>query len=169
MGRPLDVLTIKGFKSIRSLENFELKKLNILVGANGAGKSNLVSFFRMLRAMSEEGLANFVTLNGGADGFLFNGPKETPQIEDYLKFGPNEYKFTLMPTAAVNLMVKVESTFHKNRTNWNNYSSGGLESQLKQWKDQESPWGHYLGVEAHIYTFIFMCAGIRSETLTSSR
>jgi len=43
------------------LKDFDLHKLNIMVGANGAGKSNFVSFFRMLRAMSEEGLANFVT------------------------------------------------------------------------------------------------------------
>ena len=38
MARRLDKLTIKGFKSIRSLEKFELTDLNILIGGNGAGK-----------------------------------------------------------------------------------------------------------------------------------
>ena len=61
MGLPLDRISISGFKSIRHLQDFPLQKLNIIVGANGAGKSNFVGFFKMLRAMAEEGLANFVT------------------------------------------------------------------------------------------------------------
>jgi predicted ATPase len=75
MGQPLKFLSINGFKSIHALADFELSNLNVIVGANGAGKSNFVSLFRMLRAMSEEGLANFVTENGGADGFFLEGLK----------------------------------------------------------------------------------------------
>ena len=45
MGHALDTLTIKGFKSIRELVDFELRHLNVVVGGNGAGKSNLISFF----------------------------------------------------------------------------------------------------------------------------
>lgn len=44
MGRPLDNISISGFKSIHSLEDFDLKKLNILIGANGAGKAILLIF-----------------------------------------------------------------------------------------------------------------------------
>jgi predicted ATPase len=154
MGQPLNLLSINGFKSIQSLENFELKKLNILVGANGAGKSNLVSFFRLLRAMSEEGLANFVTQNGGADGFLFNGPKVTSKIEAHLKFGQNEYRFILVPTASVQLMVATEGSFYS-LGHWTTYNTNALESQLKQWKDKKSAWfTNSLGVEAHIYAAI---------------
>jgi predicted ATPase len=40
-------LTIEGFKSIRELKNFELRRMNVLIGANGAGKSNFVGFFRL--------------------------------------------------------------------------------------------------------------------------
>mgnify|MGYP005649922243 FL=1 len=53
MAQALDKLTIKGFKSIQSLEDFELTNLNIFIGGNGAGKSNFIDFFRMLRAMME--------------------------------------------------------------------------------------------------------------------
>jgi len=151
MGRPLERLTLHGFKSIKLLDDFEFKKLNVLVGANGSGKSNLVSFFRMLRAMSEEGLASFVTLNGGSDGFLFNGPKETSQIDAHLKFGQNEYKFTLVPTASLQLMVKTESTYYS-RGRWWNYTEGRLESRLKQLMDEKS--GFYPnspGIGFHIY------------------
>jgi predicted ATPase len=154
MGRPLDVITIKGFKSIRSLDNFPLTKLNILVGANGAGKSNLVSFFRMLRAMSEEGLTSFVIQNGGADGFFFDGPKTTPQIEAHLKFGQNEYKFSLISTAGVQLMVKTESTRYLTGS-WSNYNTNALESQLKKWKNAKSPWLKTSpSIEAHIYSAV---------------
>jgi len=150
MGQPLSYLSIKGFKSIRSLQDFELNPLNLLVGANGAGKSNFVSFFRMLRAMSEEGLANFVTENGGADGFFFGGPKETREIEAHLKFGKNEYKFTLVPTASVKLMVKKESTLYTGGGGWKHHSSGDIESQLKHWKEKKSDWGPYLGPESYV-------------------
>lgn len=155
MGQPLDHLTIKGFKSIDKQE-FEFKKLNILVGANGAGKSNLISFFRMLRAMSEEGLANFVTENGGADGFLFNGPKETPQIEAKLTFKYNEYSFVLVPTASIQLMVKdeVASFDDGSRSKTKRYSTGALESKLKSWKGKGSDYGPYPGVEAHVYSAV---------------
>ncbi len=49
MGRPIDRITLNGFKSIERLEDFALEKLNVLIGANGAGKSNFVDYFRMLR------------------------------------------------------------------------------------------------------------------------
>lgn len=49
MGEPIKKLTIEGFKSICKLEDFELRSLNVLIGANGAGKSNFVGFFRLLR------------------------------------------------------------------------------------------------------------------------
>ena len=51
MPNKLNTLTIKGFKSIRALENFQLNNLNVLIGGNGAGKSNFIDFFRLLRAM----------------------------------------------------------------------------------------------------------------------
>ena len=44
-------LTIKGYKSIRNLENFNLRRFNVLIGANGSGKSNFIDFFRMLNFM----------------------------------------------------------------------------------------------------------------------
>jgi predicted ATPase len=38
MGQPLKYLSVNGFKSIRTVTDFELKNLNIIVGANGAEK-----------------------------------------------------------------------------------------------------------------------------------
>ena len=59
-------LSIEGFKSIRKLEDFELRSLNVLIGANGAGKSNFVEFFRLLRELIDQRLQTFVNTTGGA-------------------------------------------------------------------------------------------------------
>ncbi len=151
MAHSLDNISIKGFKSIRSLDNFTLNNLNILVGANGAGKSNFVSFFRMLRAMAEEGLAAYVTENGGADGFFFGGPQETSFISARLKFGKNEYEFDLTATVKNDLMVRHEIARYSEADKPVVYNGGRLESQLISWKDKQSKYGNYPSVEAHIY------------------
>ncbi|MHC4116113.1 MAG: AAA family ATPase [Planctomycetota bacterium] len=80
MGQAIRKLTIKGYKSIRSLEDFELRNLNILIGPNGAGKSNFVEFFRILEEIpkGEESLQRYVSHMGGADKLLFLGAKVTP-------------------------------------------------------------------------------------------
>lgn len=154
MGHPLREISIKGFKSIRNLEHLSLENLNILVGANGAGKSNFVDFFRMLRAMAEGRLQDFITSKGGADGFFFEGPKETPQIEANIHFGPNEYRFILEPTATNQMMVKEEWTNFTGSysSGWRKKGGGKLESELPNWKDLPSSIkGDKLSVEAYVY------------------
>ncbi|MGB7512416.1 MAG: AAA family ATPase [Pelodictyon phaeoclathratiforme] len=42
-------ISISGFKSIRELKEFELRDLNIIIGANGSGKSNFVQVFKGYR------------------------------------------------------------------------------------------------------------------------
>lgn len=93
----LEKITIRGFKSIRALEAFELKGLNLLIGANGAGKSNFVDFFRFLRAHLRGRLHDFVESNGRADAFLFNGPKATEEILVHLESSPYQLNLILKP------------------------------------------------------------------------
>ncbi|MES2571396.1 MAG: AAA family ATPase [Verrucomicrobiota bacterium] len=151
MPTPLDRLSIEGFKSIQSLKDFELRKLNVLIGANGAGKSNFVEFFRLLRAMSGEGLANYVRdTGGGADGFFFNGPKLTPEIKAHLVFGENEYRFALTPTPSGEMTVKSEETYWSGGSGgWSSYGGGRSEPLLKSWRGKKSHRGPYFSVEGH--------------------
>jgi recombinational DNA repair ATPase RecF len=44
-------ITINGYKSIKSLVNFKLRPLNVLIGANGSGKNNFISAFRFLASV----------------------------------------------------------------------------------------------------------------------
>lgn len=90
----MDKISIRGYKSFKILD-LELNRVNILIGANGAGKSNFLSFFEFLNALYEQRLTEFVGLRGGTEKFMFEGPKETTEIYAKLTFGGNRYSFTL--------------------------------------------------------------------------
>jgi predicted ATPase len=95
----LDQLTLVGFRSIREA-TLEFRPLNVFIGANGAGKSNLIDFFRMLNYALSRGLQSpYITDRGPASHIMHFGPKRTPVIEAELKFkanrGVNFYRFSL--------------------------------------------------------------------------
>jgi predicted ATPase len=48
-------ISIKNYKSIQSLPDFELKPMNILIGANNSGKSNFLDVFAFLRDTLQDG------------------------------------------------------------------------------------------------------------------
>ena len=58
----LNSLTITGYKSIRDLRKFKLNNLNVLIGANGAGKSNFIGLFRLLNEMYQQNLQVYVQI-----------------------------------------------------------------------------------------------------------
>jgi predicted ATPase len=90
-------LTVRGYKSIRALEDFELRSLNVLIGANGAGKSNLISLFRMLAEVSQQRLRLFVAIEDGSDALLHGSRRHTGQIDVDLDFGLSGYRISLKP------------------------------------------------------------------------
>lgn len=104
-------LTIRGFKSNGILLDFPLRPVNVLIGANGAGKSNLIEFFKMLRAMMgfriaefgdyKPSLTSFLGNKGGLSAFFFGGLQKTKEIsaEAWFNQGKNAYRFSLVPTA----------------------------------------------------------------------
>ena len=75
-------VTIRGFKSIAYDRPVELLlgKVNLLLGANGAGKSTIVSFFKMLEYMMSGSLQRYINENGKSQIFLHYGTKRTPTI-----------------------------------------------------------------------------------------
>ena len=98
MRKSLETISLAGYKSIRALDKFPMRRgLNVLIGANGSGKTNFIRFFELLGHMLDpnKGLQNYVSGRGGADAFLFRGMKVTPELKAHLKFGLNEYQFTL--------------------------------------------------------------------------
>ncbi len=75
---------IAGYKSIAETQ-LDLRRINVLVGANGAGKSNFISFFQMLAASLDARLDGYVGAQGGAEACLHQGAKETRQIRCALR------------------------------------------------------------------------------------
>jgi len=69
--------------------------LNVLIGANGAGKSNFVSLFGFLPEIIANDLRIVVKKLGGASRLLHFGPKRTQKITINLVFGSNSYECTL--------------------------------------------------------------------------
>jgi predicted ATPase len=84
--RTLERITVTGYKSIKELRDFELGDLNVLIGANGAGKSNFLSVFKLLNRLINERLQLFVAQSGGAEFLLHFGPKVTNEIALKLQF-----------------------------------------------------------------------------------
>ena len=78
-------LSLEGFKSFRS-ESIDLGDVTVLLGANGAGKSNLVSFFRMLGFLGTGALQEFIGRSGRSDSLLFGGRKTSPQLRAEVAF-----------------------------------------------------------------------------------
>jgi predicted ATPase len=123
-------MTVRGFKSIRELEDFKLERLNVLIGANGAGKSNFISFFRMLADMMEHHLQRYVQGEYGPDALLFGGRKRTRLIEAELYFGVNGYRFALTP-AANQLVFSMEAIFFAGDYTNENRSLGNGHTEAK--------------------------------------
>lgn len=96
----VDKLTITGYKSIEALRDFELRSLNVLIGANGAGKSNFISLFRMLAEMADRRLQLYVQKQGGPDALLHFTRKTTERIHGEILFGrgSGSYRFDLVAT-----------------------------------------------------------------------
>src|SRR5260370_4028373 len=138
MGDAIKKLTIEGFKSIQKLEDFELRSLNVLIGANGAGKSNFVAFFRLLRELIEQRLQRFAATEGGADACLYMGPKITKRLVAKLYFGANGYEFELLPAADNRLIFSDEPTDFSGQFKDHirrSLGSGHSEPKLKDRKD----------------------------------
>jgi predicted ATPase len=107
----LKSLTIQGYKSIQKLDNLKLTNLNILIGANGAGKSNFISIFRFLERIYQKQLQDYILNYGGPDALMHFGRKKTKEIKMDFYFADNDYEFTLQPTAANTLKIINETLY----------------------------------------------------------
>ncbi|WP_374213323.1 AAA family ATPase [Crossiella sp. SN42] len=104
-------ILVEGFTSIRSA-SVELGQLNVLVGANGAGKSNFIRAFEMLGRIADEELGYFVGKNGGA-AVLLNEGAESDQIHLRLTASSITYEAVLEPAGEDYLVLSRETLSNK--------------------------------------------------------
>jgi predicted ATPase len=138
--RTLERITVEGYKSIRELRDFELGDLNVLIGANGAGKSNFLSVFKMLRALATKRLQLFVGQSGGSDFLLHFGQKVTQKLKISLALKDSstssdvnyDYEFTLIPSLPNKLIFFNEKLDNNLNPSLLGFGSGNDESVLHQ-------------------------------------
>jgi predicted ATPase len=141
-------IRIAGWKSIRAIDpKLELGPINVLIGANGAGKSNFVSFFRLMNELVGERLQSYIGRSGGADSVLHYGSKVTSRIEAELEFGVetrrNQYAIHLAHAAPDSLVFTEEQLVFQRpgypgpKTGWIG-TGGHRESALRQEADQNN-------------------------------
>lgn len=112
----MDRIRIKGYKSFNELD-FGLHKINLLIGSNGAGKSNFLSFFELLGKAFNQNLEQYVALRGGVDKFLHQGRKVTSKIEAEITQDRNCYKLHLQE-ADGKLIVEDEQLGYRYAGSW---------------------------------------------------
>lgn len=145
--RTLEKLTIRNFKSIRE-QTLELGRLNVFIGGNGAGKSNLIQVFRFLKEIVNQNLAQYTGARGGADTLLHHGRKKSTELSLRLEFSETKdfshaYFVKLMGTAEDDFWLAEETTYFHDRKKYSrpyehSVPRGRKESGLREDHHQTS-------------------------------
>ena len=136
----MDEITIRGYKSIRD-QTVEIRPINVLIGGNGAGKSNFISFFQFLRALHAERLESSVNLAGGTRRLLYHGPAATSELGATLRLeGGTTYSFKLMERDSIFHFEEEEFCYNKD---CQQLAASGTESNL-----------HRLGLSAKTHSLV---------------
>lgn len=126
-GDQLSRITISGYKSIKSCD-ITFGKINVLIGSNGAGKSNFISAFSLLQNVLSKNLQVSVA-QSGVNALLYKGRKITEEIAFEVFFGYNSYGFNLIPTDDNRLIFRKEFFgYHGQWDNESNVARGNSEA-----------------------------------------
>ncbi len=120
---PIDRIHIQNFKSIKD-QVVKLAPINVLIGSNGVGKSNFISFFSLVKNIYEQRLNTYIKTHGKADSFLHFGRKYSDYVagELYFRRGDyvsNAYKFNLVPDQEDALILAAEESNYNPNTSFN--------------------------------------------------
>jgi len=136
---------IQNFKSIKDSGRIELNNINVLIGANGSGKSNFIEFFNFLKNIACEKLSIYIKKRGtlekkGIDNILHFGRKETNYLSGKISFCNGDvedgYIFHLILNDDNELMFEREEGFCNTKDTYNTYliseqSGSELETSLR--------------------------------------
>lgn len=121
--------------------------MNVLIGANGAGKSHLIALFTMLNQMMKGDVQLYVARAGGADRIWHYGRKTTERMvlelwwSDTQQPLANGYQCELVPVRR-ELWLAYEATFFHDRTYPHPFQRSESqqlrpESLLPQWASEK--------------------------------
>ena len=141
--RGLTTMTLRGLTTIRKLPDFRPGAITLLIRPNGAGKPNLLPFFRFLPwALAPPGqLQKHVAKLSGASALPHCGPEKTREIEAHLELvtdaGVNEYRFR-PACASGDTLIYTGEQYRFSRyglsesAKWTSPGAGHKESELNQ-------------------------------------
>lgn len=134
----MDYIKISGYKSIKEAE-ITIKPINILIGANGTGKSNFISFFEFLYNLYNRKLKEYISLGVGEEKMLHKGSKQTSEISFEAGFGKgtNGYSATIQ-LGGEGFIFKNEYLID-NGNKGQNISNFGTEANLKTTDNFRAP------------------------------
>lgn len=130
-------IEIENFKSIKTMD-LELLPINVLIGANGAGKSNFIDFFKFVKNIYDGNLEDYLADEAGAENVLYFGLKKSDYLSGKIEFDKkNRYYFELKANKTGDLIFRKEGTqFFRDwySTGWDDESlgKGHKESLLKE-------------------------------------
>ncbi len=110
----IDRIKLTGFKSFERLD-LVIDSINILVGGNGAGKTNFIKLFHLLSEMVAGRFQVAIEDLGGAGQIPYGGSKRTESISIDLKFGANGYQSTWKPSADDRMIITDENSLWYNK------------------------------------------------------
>ncbi len=149
----LEKVVLEGYKSIREA-HLDLNRINVLIGANGSGKSNFVSLFQFMNKVVNQGMQKHVAQSGGADQLLYYGRETTERLHIELWFRAlygmrNGYKCSLIPTVEDQLVFEEEATYFHDPAYERPYSGEfskdvHKETLLLEWAQQDKVSGYVL-------------------------
>lgn len=121
----IERVLLNNYKSIKSAD-IRLGRINLLLGGNGAGKSNFISVFDLLLAVYNQRLGEYVLRHGGTNRMLYNGSKESDEISMLFDFdNTNTLYLKLQPSQETAKLFVAESGdyFNCNNDTTKNYGS----------------------------------------------
>lgn len=149
-------IKLENFKSIQS-QVINLRNLNVLIGHNGAGKSNFISFFNFLEKLSDQSLSEYIFEKGGIENFLFGGYERSKYIEAAVELTEetnayNTYYFKVISNGEDYKFQREQVSFRKSNVYSFQIGMGDREASLKKVKNEgQYPAKNYA---EYIYKFI---------------
>lgn len=126
----MDYIEIKGYKSIKN-QRIGFKNINILIGANGSGKSNFLSFFEFLNRLYNRNLQEYISLKGGENRILFEGKEVTDKIHFKAEFDSGENGYAVVLKAGDTSLIFSEEKLIENGDQGEDISNFGTEAGIK--------------------------------------
>lgn len=89
-------------------QTLQLGRINILIGANGAGKSNIIRVFTLLSSMMAGKLQETVKQAGGAEALISRRSNRDHSISFTVQGYGQEYRCNLVPGSGNRLLIRDE-------------------------------------------------------------